>query len=206
MLESLIGNIYSTNLGLPLQYGQMYQGAFNNAYSPLMGYYGNQANNMTSLGNQAMGLYGTLSGQALEANRFNALAPALAGLLNQFGGFGGGQGLSIGNISSPLDGYNSAIDGAYQQAKSYDGRMETLGTEMRKRMLGAMPKAPYMSQPGGTFGSPNPPAQAQQPGMPPSPVGSQTQMRPYNTPGADPMMGLSAGRRMGGQRGAGRAF
>lgn len=159
MLESLIGNIYGQNLQLPLAYGGMYQTASN----PLFQYYGNQAGNMTSIGNQSMGLYGTLAAQDMDAQRYNSLAPVLSGLLGQFGGFGGGN-FNISPIRSGMGGYAGVVNRAYQQAKSYDGDMESA----HRAMMSNLPKAPYMAQAGGTYGSPNPVpqqpvAQTQQP-------------------------------------------
>jgi hypothetical protein len=185
MLESLIGDVYRTNTQLPLAYGGMYA----DAYNPLYNYYTQGAGNMTSLGGQSMGLYGNLASQSMEAQRFNALAPALAGLLNQYGSFGGADGLnlSFGQISDPMSGYGGVVSNAYRQARSYDDDMR----KAQKDMMGNLPKAPYMMQPGMTYGSPNPPPQ------PP-------QQQPQDRPGAGQQFSPGGGRRGGPTPEAGR--
>lgn len=166
MLESLIGNIYGTNLQVPLNYGDMYM----KAQSPLFGYYGNQANSMAGLGQNSMNLYGSLAQQSADSSRFNALAPALSGLLNQFSGFGGG-GINIGAMSDPMSGYQGVVNNAYREARSYDDDMR----KAHQEMMGNLPKAPYMMQEGMSYGTPNPqPMQA-----PPQQGGSRgPQMQP----------------------------
>lgn len=167
MLESLIGNIYGTNLQVPLNYGDMYM----KAQSPLFGYYGNQANSMAGLGQNSMNLYGSLAQQSADSSRFNALAPALSGLLNQFSGFGGG-GISIGAMSDPMSGYQGVVNNAYKEARSYDDDMR----KAHQEMMGNLPKAPYMMQEGMSYGTPNPSA-------PPMAQAGQSEQRPQMSPG-----------------------
>lgn len=179
MLESLIGSIYGQNLQLPLAYGGMYQTASN----PLFQYYGNQAGNMTSIGNQSMGLYGTLAAQDMDAQRYNSLAPVLSGLLGQFSGFGGG-GFNISPISSGMRGYQGVVDRAYRESRNYDDDMASA----HRDMMSNLPKAPYMTQPGGTYGSPNPVA--------PQPVAQKEQpqqMFPGGGQGQDPYQPVNRG-------------
>lgn len=163
MLESLIGNIHQTNTQLPLQYGGMY----GNAFAPMYGYYGQQANNMSSLGGQSMGLYGNLASQDMDAQRFNSLAPVLSSLLGQYGGGGGGFGIS--SINSPMAGYQGVVDNAYRQARSYDGNME----KKFKDHMGMLPKAPYMAPPAAPAPQPQ-----QRPAMDASAMGASAAMQP----------------------------
>lgn len=148
-LTGLIGNLAQQQAQLPLSYGGLYQ----NAYAPGFNYLQNQANNMTSIGQAGMGLYGNLAGQQasmyqaelphqMEMAMFNSLAPALGNLLGQ-GGFGG---MSISPINMQfnrpdvMSGYQGAVDRAYTEAKGYDG---TFGA-MQADMMDKMPTAPYM--------------------------------------------------------------
>lgn len=143
-LEDLIGGLYQFNMGLPLQYAQPNFNFLNNQagnmtslgnqYQNNVGGIGNQAiGGSASLGNSAMGLYGNLAGQQasmyqselpmqMEMAKYNSLAPALSGLLGQFGG--GMDGLSISPISMNFNrpdvmaGYRGAVDNAYSQLGS----------------------------------------------------------------------------------------
>lgn len=139
MLENLIGQVYQTNSQLPLQYGQMY----NQAYQPYYGYLQSQAGNAaqlgTSLGGQyignagqlgssAMSLYGNLAGQEagmyqaelpvqMEMAKYNSLAPVLAGLMGQ-GGLGSFNISPISmNFNRPdvMGGYQGAVDRSYSE-------------------------------------------------------------------------------------------
>jgi hypothetical protein len=155
-LEDMIGSIYQTNMGLPLQYGNLY----NNMYAPMYGYGQSQANNMAQLGGQSMGLYGNLAGQQasmyqselpfqMEQQKFNSLAPVLSGLLGQFGMGGGGGGIGPINMSfkrpDVMSGYQGAVNNAYSNARSYDGWMnDNFSNHMDK-----MPKMPQAGGPAG---------------------------------------------------------
>lgn len=140
-LEDLLGSIYQTNMGLPLQYAlpwYQFQGQQSGNMAGLGGQYvggmaglGNTAiSNAGALGQGAMGLYGNLANtQAgmyqselpiqLEAQKYNSLAPALAGLLNQFGGVGGGMNISPismqYNRPDVMAGYQGAVNNSYNQ-------------------------------------------------------------------------------------------
>lgn len=170
----LIGNLYGINTSLPLQYGALYQ----NSYSPLFQYMGGQAGNMAGLGNTYMGqlgqtgqagmnLYGQLAGQQaqmyqselpfqMETQKFNALAPALSGLLS-YGGFGGANIAPISmNYNRPdvMSGYRGAVDQAYDKisggydkavsnTRHYDANMYGAFGDMMDKM----PYAPYLPKP-----------------------------------------------------------
>jgi hypothetical protein len=102
-----------------------------NQYQGNMGSLGGQAiGGSASLGNSAMGLYGNLAGQQasmyqselpmqMEMAKYNSLAPALSGLLGQFGG-GGMGGMNISPISmnfnrpDVMGGYQGAVNNAYK--------------------------------------------------------------------------------------------
>lgn len=139
-LEDLIGGLYQFNMGLPLQYANPYFGFLNNQagnmtslgnqYQSNVGGIGNQAvGSSAALGNSSMGLYGTLAGQQasmyqselpmqMEMAKYNSLAPALSGLLGQFGGGMGGMNISpiSMNFNRPdvMGGYQGAVDNAYK--------------------------------------------------------------------------------------------
>lgn len=150
-LAGLLGQLGAAGMQLPLQYGQLYQGA----YAPGFNYFGQQANNMTNLGQAGMGLYGNLAGQQAsmyqaelphmaEMAMFNALAPALSGIL-------GSAGLGSFNISpmqmqfnrpDVMGGYQDVMNRSYNEAKGYDG----LVGGMQAGLLDKMPTAPYMQQ------------------------------------------------------------
>jgi hypothetical protein len=140
-LEDLIGGLYQFNMGLPLQYANPNFSFLNNQagnmtslgnqYQGNMGSLGGQAiGGSASLGNSAMGLYGNLAGQQasmyqselpmqMEMQKYNSLAPALSGLLGQFGG-GGMGGMNISpinmNFNRPdvMSGYQGAVNNAYK--------------------------------------------------------------------------------------------
>jgi hypothetical protein len=144
-LEDLLGGLYQFNMGLPLQYANPYfnflggqagnVAGLGNAYQGNMGGIGQQAVGQAgSLGQGAMGLYGNLANtqagmyqselpMQMEMQKYNSLAPALSGLLNQFGGFGGG-GLNISPISMQFNrpdvmaGYQGAVDNSFNQMNS----------------------------------------------------------------------------------------
>lgn len=173
-LEDMIPGLYNTNVQLPLQYGNMYQGA----YSPMFQYLGGQAGNMASLGNNyvgqmgslgtaGMGLYGNLAGQQaqmyqselpfqMEMQKFNALAPALSGLLS-YGGFGGAGISPISmNFNRPdvMSGYKGAVDTAYKGVNSgYDRAVQNTSQYDAPTygffgdMMDKMPYAPFMPHP-----------------------------------------------------------
>jgi hypothetical protein len=151
-LMGLIGNLAQQQNQLPLQYGQMYQ----NAYAPGFNYFNNQAQNMTNLGGQSMGLYGNLAGQQSQMYQselpfqrdmqmFNSIAPVLSGLLGQ-----GGMSLPAFspinmqfNRPDVMGGFQGVVDNAYKQTKGYDG---AVGGMMADQM-DKMPVAPYLQQP-----------------------------------------------------------
>jgi hypothetical protein len=140
-LEDLIGGLYQFNMGLPLQYANPYFSFLNNQagnmtslgnqYQNNMGSLGGQAmSGSAALGNNSMNLYGQLSGQQasmyqselpmqMEMAKYNSLAPALSGLLGQFGG-GGMGGMNISPISmnfnrpDVMSGYQGAVNNAYK--------------------------------------------------------------------------------------------
>jgi hypothetical protein len=140
-LEDLIGGLYQYNMGLPLQYANPNFNFLNNQagnmtslgnqYQSNIGSLGGQAiGGSASLGNSSMGLYGNLAGQQsqmyqaelpmqMEMAKYNSLAPALSGLLGQFGG-GGMGGMNISPISmnfnrpDVMGGYQGAVDNAYK--------------------------------------------------------------------------------------------
>ena len=149
-LATLMGTLAQNQSQLPLQYG----GLYGQAYSPAFNYFGNQANNMTTLGQAGMGLYGNLAGQQasmyqaelphqMEMAMYNSLAPALSGLLGQ-GGFGPIPGIAPLNVQfnrpNVMQGYQGVMDQAYNQAQGYDGAFgATFGDMMDK-----MPQAPHL--------------------------------------------------------------
>lgn len=187
---------------LPLNYGGLYQ----SAYQPLNQYYSNQANNMTALGGQQMGLYGNLAGQQaamyqaelpfqMEMQKFNAVAPALAGLLSGWGGEGGGGGggsFSISPISmnfnrpNVMAGYGDAVGRAYSQAASYDAPVQ----QAHGGMMALMPTAAYLTRtpkgPANTVSTQEaapqqePPAYLPPPPRPPRPAPTQNGQPPIN--------------------------
>ena len=63
MLENLIGQLYQTNTQLPLQYGQM----FNQAYQPYYSYLQSQAGNAANLGGRGIDAQASLGGQNINA-------------------------------------------------------------------------------------------------------------------------------------------
>jgi hypothetical protein len=150
-LAGLMGQLGTAGMQLPLGYGQLYQ----NAYAPGFNYFGQQANNMTNLGQAGMGLYGNLAGQQASMYQaelphmadmamFNSLAPALSGIL-------GSAGMGNFNISpmqmqfnrpDVMGGYQGVMDRSYNEAKGYDG----LVGGMQADLLDKMPTAPYMQQ------------------------------------------------------------
>jgi hypothetical protein len=139
-LEDLLGSLYQFNMGLPLQYANPYFNFLNNQagnmtslgnqYQNNIGSLGGQAiGGSASLGNSSMGLYGNLAGQQaqmyqselpmqMEMQKYNSLAPALSGLLGQFGGGMGGMNISpiSMNFNRPdvMGGYQGAVDNAYK--------------------------------------------------------------------------------------------
>jgi hypothetical protein len=129
-----VGNAYQGNVG---SLGNQYQGSvagLGNTYQGNMGSIGNTSINQAGqLGASAMGLYGGLANtQAnmygsemparMEMARFNALGPALTGLLGQFGG---GGGAAIGpynmNFDRPdvMSGYQGAVDNSFNQLGNF---------------------------------------------------------------------------------------
>lgn len=147
-LEDLIGGLYQFNMGLPLQYAQPNFNFLNNQagnmtslgnqYQGNMGSLGGQAiSGAASLGNSAMGLYGNLAGQQasmyqselpiqMEMAKYNSLAPALSGLLGQFGGGLGGMNISpiSMNFNRPdvMAGYQGAVSNAQKNLGSAANR------------------------------------------------------------------------------------
>lgn len=128
------GNAYQGNVG---SLGNTYQSGvagLGNTYQGNMGSIGtNSINQAGQLGASAMGLYGGLANtQAnmygsemparMEMARFNALGPALSGLLGQFGG---GDGAAIGSYDMKFDrpdvmsGYQGAVDNNYRQLGNF---------------------------------------------------------------------------------------
>jgi hypothetical protein len=177
-LTGLLGNLAQQQQQLPLQYGNMYQ----SAYAPGFNYFGQQANNMTNLGQAGMGLYGNLAGQQasmyqselpiqMEAAMFNSLAPALSGLLGQSGLNIPGLGPLQMNFNRPdvMGGYQGVMDSAYNNARGYDS---TVGA-MQADMMDKMPVAPYLQ--------PQAPQQAPQQAPPPA-YQSPLMQRPTPTP------------------------
>jgi hypothetical protein len=153
MLDQLMP-IVQTATQLPLQYGGMYNQSFNPVYS----YLNNQAGNMTQLGNQGISAYTNLMGQ--EANErmaampyqmqgamFNAVAPALSGLLSQYApgipGLGNFQMPKFGGGGRGVSGLQGLMNDAYSRAGSYDDQF--MG--QFNRNLGMLPKAPYLNAP-----------------------------------------------------------
>jgi hypothetical protein len=160
-IEDIFGQLANTSMQLPLQYGGMYAGAYN----PMFNYYTQGAGSAAGLGGGAMGLYGQLQGQqsaertaALpyqwEAQKFNALAPLLSGLISQNSGFdgfnmpqlsapsyggGGGDGRDRGDRGG--DEYWKVVGDAYSKARAYDNDMQGA----HQQMIGMLPKAPYMN-------------------------------------------------------------
>lgn len=144
-LEDLIGGLYQFNMELPLQYANPYFGFLNNqagnmaslgnTYQGNVGSLGNQAiGGASQLGNSAMNLYGSLANtqagmyqselpMQMEMQKFNSLAPALSGLLGQFGGGFGGAGISpiSMNFNRPdvMSGYQGAVDNSYKQLGNF---------------------------------------------------------------------------------------
>jgi hypothetical protein len=144
-------NLFGMVSQLPLSYGGMYS----NAFQPAYGYYGQGAGNMTNLGGQSMGLYGSLAGQQaqmyqselpfqMEQQKFNSIAPVLGGLLNQWGGGGGNFGFAPismqYNRPDAMSGYGGVVNNAYGQARAYDQPMQ----QTHQQNLGMLPAAPYM--------------------------------------------------------------
>lgn len=173
-IEDLIGNIYSTNMQLPLQYGGMYT----QMYNPMYDYGQSQGNNMTQLGGQSMGLYGNLANtQAsmytaelpfqMEQQKWNSLTPVLGGLLGQFGMGGGAIAPIQMNMQRPnvMSGYHGAVNNAYNNARSYDSWMNT----NFDRQNAVMPKFPGASSPMGGMPGPQSGAPAAAPALPAAP-------------------------------------
>jgi len=174
-LEDLLGGLYQYNMGLPLQYANPYFSFLNNqagnmagvgnSFQQGMGGIGTQAiGGADSLGNSAMGLYGNLANNQaqmyaselphqMEMAKFNSLAPALSGLLNQFGGFGSGiaplqmafnrpdvmsgydgaVGNSFNQLQNATHGAYGAAQGAYNQAQ---GGVNQVGNQMANQWQG----------------------------------------------------------------------
>lgn len=227
MLE-MLGDLYKHNMGLPLQYANPNFNFLNNQagnmtslgnqYQGNMGALGGQAiGGSASLGNSAMGLYGNLAGQQsqmyqselpmqMEMAKYNSLAPALSGLLGQFGGDMGGMNLSpiSMNFNRPdvMGGYKGAVDnayknfgnttnqaygqatGAYGQAhndtaeigKQFQGQWQNLQDRVFPKQNPAGPQRPVMS-PGGM------PPPAGQPGGMPQPDASAMPQQGGPSPG-----------------------
>lgn len=189
-IEDMFGQLATTSMQLPLQYGNMYAGAYN----PMFNYYTQGGGNAAQLGGQAMGLYGQLQGQrsaertaALpyqwEAQKFNALAPLLTGIIAQNSGF---DGFSMPQLSAPQLGYGgggsdagyddggrdeywNVVGDAYSRARAYDNDMRGA----HQQMIGMLPKAPYMN--------PRPAPQPQQ--APPAPPAPPKMTRVYDSAG-----------------------
>jgi hypothetical protein len=128
-----VGNAYQGNVGsLGNQYQQGVAGA-GNAYQGNMGSIGTSAIGQAGqLGSSAMGLYGGLANtQAgmysselpvrMEMAKYNALAPALSGLLGQFGG----GGINLGSVNMEFNrpdvmkGYQGAVDNSFNQLGNF---------------------------------------------------------------------------------------
>jgi hypothetical protein len=141
---------------MPVAYGNMYTNMYNSMYNPMYSYGQSQAGNMAQLGGQSMGLYGNLAGQQasmyqaelpmqMEQAKWNSLAPALSGLLNQIG-FGG---VNLSPLSMQFNrpdvmaGYGSAVGNAYQNARGYDGWMQQNFAGHQGAMQNAMPPNPF---------------------------------------------------------------
>ena len=160
-LEGLLGQM----VGMPVAYGNMYTNMYNSMYNPMYSYGQSQAGNMAQLGGQSMGLYGNLAGQQasmyqaelpmqMEQAKWNSLAPALSGLLNQIG-FGG---VNLSPLSMQFNrpdvmaGYGSAVGNAYQNARGYDGWMQQNFAGHQGAMQDAMPPNPFSGRGGGGVG------------------------------------------------------
>lgn len=173
-LEDVLGSLVQ----LPVAYGNMYS----NAYSPMYSY-------GQSMGAQSANLYGALAGQQadmyraelpmqMEAQKWNAIAPLLGGLLGQYG-IGGG---SLGQLSFQsqrpdlMSGYNNAIG-------RYDGWMKDYFNQQQAQMP-TLPKAQPTAAPA------PPPPPPPQPSYTPGYGGYQgggfqpfAGARPYGQPG-----------------------
>lgn len=104
-----LAGLTGTYLGLPLQYGQLYQGA----YGPMYGYLQAQAGNQTSLGNQYINAAGGLGQQQLGA---------YGGLGQNYVSQMGGLGQNAMNLYGSLAGqqasmYQAELPMQMQQAK-----------------------------------------------------------------------------------------
>jgi hypothetical protein len=178
-LTGAISQIYGINANLPLQYGGMYQ----NAYDPYFDYAQQQGNNLAGLGQQnistagqvgnaAMGLYGNLANtQAsmyqselplqMQSQMFNSLAPVLGGLLQQ-GGFGGLPEISPVQMSFNRPDVMSGFPGVANQAygavnNAYDRGVETARAyddSFNQRFDDMLSKMPAMPGGGGWQGTP----------------------------------------------------
>jgi len=170
-----IAQIYGQNQQLPLQYGSLYQ----NAYDPYFKYAGQQGTNLAGLGQQnigtigqvgqgAMNLYGSLANtqadmyQAelpfqMQSQMFNSLAPVLSGLLGQ-GGFSGLPEMSPIQMSfqrpNVMGGFNSTANQAYRNVNNaYNqsvGNARAYDGQVDARMsdmMEKMPTPPYMNKP-----------------------------------------------------------
>lgn len=151
-LEAMLGQFAQ----MPVAYGNLYGNQYANLYNPQYSYGQSQAGNMAQLGGQSMGLYGNLAGQQasmysnelpmrMEMAKWNALAPALSGLLNQIG-FSGVNLPSLEmqfNRPDVMAGYGGAVSNAYGNARSYDGFMQQNFQNHQQAMQSAMPKNPF---------------------------------------------------------------
>lgn len=151
-LESILGQMVQ----LPVAYGNMYTNMYNSMYNPMYSYAQSQAGNMAQLGGQAMGLYGNLAGQQasmysnelpmrMEMAKWNSLAPALSGLLNQVGFSGVNLSPLSMQFNRPdvMSGYSGAVQNAYGNARAYDGMMQENFAGHQGAMQNAMPKNPF---------------------------------------------------------------
>lgn len=154
-IEDTLGSMFNTALQLPVAYGGMY----NNAYAPMYGYGQSQGSNMAQLGGQSMGLYGNLAGQQasmyqselpmrMEMAKYNSMMPVLQGLLSQYGlgGMAGSfQPISMEfNRPDVMGGYQGAVNGAYSNARAYDGWMQS----QQQQHMAQLPRMPDPGGPG----------------------------------------------------------
>jgi len=151
-IEDILGQMVQ----LPIAYGKMYGDQYANLYNPQYSYGQSQAGNMAQLGGQSMSLYGNLAGQQasmysnelpmrMEMAKWNSLAPALSGLLNQVGF----SGVNLSPLSMQFNrpdvmgGYGGAVQNAYSNARSYDPWMQQNFQGHQQAMQNAMPKNPF---------------------------------------------------------------
>lgn len=157
-IEDVLGSL----IGLPVAYGNMY----NNAYQPMYSYGQSQGQNAASL-------YGALAAQQanmyqaelpmqMEAQKWNAVAPLLGGLLSQYG-LGGNLGTISFQSQRPdlMSGYGNAV-----------GRYDSWMKDYFDRQQAVMPKLPSPQQPASAApASPSPPPYQPPPYQPPAPGG-----------------------------------